>query len=193
MKIRCNEKVHIMTDATTEDVVQAIQALLGTRHYFSHLIIDGKEVPQLTDTMDLTTVEDIEVIAITAQAFITDLLTSITDYLQHALPNLAVVTEHFTQGTANADQWQGLSDLFESAQWLHQANDVITASEVCPPAWHESQAPLNRLTASLPLFEAPLREENQQQIAELLRVNVTPAFEQLLQVAKSSIPARHHN
>ena len=193
MKIRCNEKVHIMTDATTQDVVQAIQVLLGTHHYFSHLIIDGKEVPQLTDTMDLTTVEEIEVIAITAQAFITDLLTSITDYLQHALPNLAVVTERFMQGTANAEQWQGVSDLFESAQWLHQANDVITASEVCPPAWRESQAPLNKLTASLPLFEAPLREENQQQIAELLRVNVTPAFEQLLQVAKSSIPARHHN
>lgn len=187
MKVIFNEVVKELTAPTTEDVVVLINELLGEGFYFSHLISDGEAVyeqPETVLNLHIDTIQELQVIAVSATDFVADLIHSAYDYLQRALPLLDVTTERF-YAVAQAEQWADLNDLFGSIQWLYAMNETIASSIARPTHWDAAQVALQPIASILEDFEQALIQQDQVLIADLLAYEVKPAFEATLQALTS--------
>lgn len=89
--------------------------------YFSHLIINGKEVysdfeEQIME--QINTIEKIELVTKTTDEFINDLTVSLNEYSNRAIPSIKQLTEQFYQSPTE-ESWGMLQDLLEGLNWVY--------------------------------------------------------------------------
>jgi len=184
MKLRFQQEERTFHElVTVESIIEQINEWLGQEYYFSHLIIDGKEVtdqPEEVLEQKNGEMQDIEVIAIEAKQFVNDLLLSAEEYVKRATPILDVVAEQFYD-SPTAESYYDLNDLFSGLQWLNSMLTVIDESAARPVKWDIVKETVEPLQDVLQDFEDALENEDTVLLADLLAYEVKPVFEQLLE------------
>lgn len=180
MKLLFQEQtVELNNDSTIEHVIQHINELLGKEYYFSHLIANGQEVieaPEEFLARNLTSIKELEVVAIDAKKFINDLLLSSEEYVERAIPHIKDLFEAFYHNP-NRDHWISLSELFEGIQWLASMITTVNDSIAKPQNWDAVFEPATEMQEELGEFEEALENADTVLVADILQYEVLPVFE----------------
>lgn len=182
MKLLFQEQtVELNNDSTIEHVIQHINELLGKEYYFSHLIANGQEITEAPEEylyQNLTSITELEVVAIEAKKFINDLLLSSEEYIERAMPHITDLFEAFYHNP-NRDHWISLSELFEGIQWLASMITTVDHSIVKPQNWTAVFEPAMEMQEELGGLEEALENMDTVLVADILQYEVLPVFEVL--------------
>ncbi|AWO74730.1 MULTISPECIES: hypothetical protein [Geobacillus] len=89
----------------------------------SHLVIDGVEVYDDFETYveeRIDFIRTIDVVAVTIEEYIQDVLQTMHSYLLRALPEIERIIDEFYQ-TPSEDAWMRFEQMLEGIQWIDQA------------------------------------------------------------------------
>jgi len=174
---------------STEKVIGIINDFLQDKFYFSHFIVDGKEVmedPEKYLLKHLLDINSIEIIALTAKEFINDLLMSTEEYIERAVPQIKTLTDEFYNNPSSTS-WVELGRLFEGMQWISTMIETVDQSAVRPSKWTEVMVNYVIMQAELRNLEEALENTDTVLIADLLQYEILPIFESLLTETKMII------
>lgn len=173
----------------TEEVIESINRFLGDQFYFSHLLVDGKEVlenPEQFLLENIAEVSTLEVIAIPAKEFVNELLLSAEEYTERAIPHIKILFDEFYINPTQKN-WIELSEMFEGIQWLLSMIETIDNSIVRPSNWTEVITSVAELKEELENLEDALENTDTVLVADMLQYEVLPVFELLETEIKRTI------
>lgn len=146
--------------------------------YFSHLIINGKEVYSDFEERimeQINTVEKIELVTKTIDEFINDLTVSLNQYSTRAIPIIKQLTEQFYQSPTE-ESWGMLQDLLEGLNWVYSTIKSIGNTEL-----NEYKQNLlnvaNQLEAELPNLLDAMESHDYILIGDIISYEILPQFE----------------
>lgn len=146
--------------------------------YFSHLIINGKEVYSDFEERimeQINTVEKIELVTKTIDEFINDLTVSLNQYSTRAIPIIKQLTEQFYQSPTE-ESWGMLQDLLEGLNWVYSTIKSIGNTEL-----NEYKQNLlnvaNHLEAELPNLLDAMESHDYILIGDIISYEILPQFE----------------
>ncbi|MEK5071466.1 hypothetical protein [Sporosarcina sp. FSL K6-1508] len=190
MKLLFNEQViELGQTLLVEEVLEKINAFLQDDFYFSHFIVDGKEVfedPEAFLNMNSTAIESLEIISVSAKEFINNLLLSAEEYTKRAVPHITTLADEF-YNNPSPSSWAELGELFEGIQWLSTMIETVEKSVVRPSNWSEVLTPTLAMQNELKNFEEALKNTDTILIADMLHYEILPVFEALAAEMKITI------
>lgn len=183
------EEIKYEETPTIESVIGKINDLLGSHFYFSHLIADGVEVTEAPEDYllsNLSTVEELEVIAIEAKVFVNDLLLSSEEYAERAIPHITDLSDAFYHNPSKED-WLSLNELLEGIQWLTSMITTIDQSIARPQNWDEVVEAVAELQEELRTLEEALENMDTVLVADIVQYEILPVFETIAKEFKIAI------
>lgn len=171
--------VEFEQNLTVEEIIEKINELLGNQFYFSHLVIDGKEVIEAPEDyllQNLTHITELEVIAVEAKQFVGELLLSSEEYVERAVPHITDLSDAFYHHP-NQENWISLSELFEGIQWLASMISTIDQSIIRPKNWDVVVEAATTLQNELGELEEALENTDTILVGDILQYEILPAFE----------------
>ncbi|MEK4406550.1 hypothetical protein MKZ26_19500 [Sporosarcina sp. FSL K6-6792] len=190
MKLLFNEQViEFEKIPLVEEVLEKINDLLQNDFYFSHFIVDGKEVLEAPGEflkMNLRAIESLEIISVSAKEFINNLLLSAEEYTKRAVPHITTLADEFYNNPSSSS-WAELNELFEGIQWLSTMIETVDQSVVRPSNWMDVLTPTLAMQAELGNFEEALDNTDTVLIADMLHFEILTVFEALSAEMKIAI------
>lgn len=148
--------------------------------YFSHLIINGKEVysdfeEQIME--QINTIEKIELVTKTIDEFINDLTVSLNEYSNRAIPSIKQLTEQFYQSPTE-ESWGMLQDLLEGLNWVYSTIKSMGNTEL-----NEYKEKLlnvaNHFEVELPNLLDAIESHDYILIGDIISYEILPQFESI--------------
>ncbi|MDR4316315.1 Uncharacterised protein [Niallia circulans] len=148
--------------------------------YFSHLIINGKEVysdfeEQIME--QINTIEKIELVTKTIDEFINDLTVSLNEYSNRAIPSIKQLTEQFYQSPTE-ESWGMLQDLLEGLNWMYSTIKSMGNTEL-----NEYKEKLlnvaNHFEVELPNLLDAIESHDYILIGDIISYEILPQFESI--------------
>lgn len=148
--------------------------------YFSHLIINGKEVysdfeEQIME--QINTIEKIELVTKTTDEFINDLTVSLNEYSNRAIPSIKQLTEQFYQSPTE-ESWGMLQDLLEGLNWVYSTIKSMGNTEL-----NEYKEKLlnvaNHFEVELPNLLDAIESHDYILIGDIISYEILPQFESI--------------
>ena len=174
---------------SVENVIESINKLLGNDFYFSHFLVDGLEVteePEVFLTKEVGNIEEILVIAIPAKEFINNLMLSIEEYVERAIPYVVELFDGFYNNPTK-DEWGSLAELFEGIQWLSIVIDSVEVSVIRPESWKEISTTTVEVQGELESLEEALENNDTILIGDILQYEILPVLEKIKSLVTKSI------
>ncbi|MEK4825829.1 hypothetical protein NSS71_14950 [Niallia sp. FSL W8-0951] len=155
--------------------------------YFSHLIINGKEVysdfeEQIME--QINTIEKIELVTKTIDEFINDLTVSLNEYSNRAIPSIKQLTEQFYQ-TPTEEAWGMLQDLLEGLNWVYSTIKSIGNTEL--NEYKENLLNIaNHFEVELPNLLDAIENYDYILIGDIISYEILPQFESIGSVTEKT-------
>lgn len=155
--------------------------------YFSHLIINGKEVysdfeEQIME--QIKTIEKIELVTKTIDEFINDLTVSLNEYSNRAIPSIKQLTEQFYQ-TPTEEAWGMLQDLLEGLNWVYSTIKSIGNTEL--NEYKENLLNIaNHFEVELPNLLDAIENYDYILIGDIISYEILPQFESIGSVTEKT-------
>lgn len=164
-----------------EILIQKInEDLEKNKLYFSHLIINGKEVYSDFDEQimeQINTIEKIELVTKTIDEFINDLTVSLNEYSNRAIPSIKQLTEQFYQSPTE-ESWGMLQDLLEGLNWMYSTIKSMGNTEL-----NEYKEKLlnvaNHFEVELPNLLDAIESHDYILIGDIISYEILPQFESI--------------
>lgn len=184
-----DETIEFKQTPSVDRVIEVINELLQENYFFSHFIVDGKEVKEEPETflsLNLSEIDLLEIVALTTKEFINELLLSTEKYTERALPQIESLSDAFYSNPSASD-WTELANLFEGIQWIVSMEQTIDHSSVRPFNWNEVQEHTLTIQGELENLEEALRQTDNVLIADILQYEILPAFKAVAKEVQKTI------
>lgn len=196
MKIIINETVIEveLSETNINDILTKIDEQLESHDkFFSHLVVDGIEIYEdieiyLTDHLE--SIQYIEIITKTIQQFIQDILNSVEEYFDRALPGITKLANDFYQ-EPTANTWTNLAQLIESLGWIWNGFEQIDKQKhlnktiINYELWNELFRDAVTLNSIFKEMDEGLNNQDYVLIADLLSHEIYPNLEELSRKIKN--------
>lgn len=183
------QTIELDQQATAENIVENINKLLEKGYYFSHFIADGVEVFEDHEQFlnkHQGTIEQLELIAKTEKEFTNDILLSVENYTAQASPLLESLSNEF-YNNPSGETWGQFAQLMESLQWLNGAIELIRSKVEKVSNLEQYEEIADVIQQELKNLEEAIRNEDFVLIGDIIQYEITPNFEALHEVAKTTI------
>lgn len=163
--------------------------------YFSHMIIDGVEVYHDYEYYiedHLSQIENIHVEVKTPTEFIQDIVDSIQQYVERALPEIKQLADSFYQ-SSQSESWDKLHDLIEAIQWIHESIVLIDREKAKPYDWDKFLITASSFENIFPNMMEALEARDNILIADILTYEISPLFQEIHQLNLSEVHKRDTN
>ena len=112
--------------------------LRESRNFYSHMIVDGKEI--YLDPLDylienISEVENVCIETRTVSEFISEILCSLEEYSDRVIPVIVSLTDEIYKG-ANEQTWNVFNQLLEGINWVLEAIMAIGQINYVPKNWN---------------------------------------------------------
>lgn len=147
--------------------------------YFSHLVIDGREIYEDYDAFFLDNIENItkvEVKVNTIKEFISNLLVSLNAYTYRAIPEIENLINDFYQ-TPTEQSWIKLNQLLEGINWIYDAIKNIDVPHNKISYWDELIKSAATFEVELPNFMEAIENKDNILIADIIHYEFLPQFQ----------------
>ncbi|AYV67887.1 hypothetical protein C2I06_13980 [Niallia circulans] len=171
-----------------EILIQKInEDLEKNKLYFSHLIINGKEVysdfeEQIME--QINTIEKIELVTKTIDEFINDLTVSLNEYSNRAIPIIKQLTEQFYQSPTE-ESWGLLQDLLEGLSWIYNTIKSISNGEL-DEYKQQLLVIANHLEIELPNLLDAMENQDFILIGDIISYEVLPQYEVIVSITEKT-------
>ncbi|MCJ8007601.1 hypothetical protein ACFFF5_15635 [Lederbergia wuyishanensis] len=175
------EVIQFDTQPTVEVIINTINQLLDDNYYFSHLIIDDKEVlddPEQYLQDYLNEIRELEIVAKTVKEFINDLLLSAEEYIRRAKPEIDSLSDEFYQNPTS-ESWHKFAQLLEGIQWLNQVIQTIDTTKEKPKNWVNYLEINSNFDLELKNMEEAIENSDSVLIADLIKYEILSIIESL--------------
>lgn len=171
-----------------EILIQKINEYLeNNKLFFSHLIINGKEVySDFEDTLveQINTIEKVELVTKTINEFINDLTVSLNGYSNRAISSIKQLTEQFYQ-SPNDESWGMLHDLLEGLNWVYSTIKSIGNTEL--NEYKENLLMIaNHLEVELPNLLDAMESNDFILIGDIISYEILPQFEEIASITEKT-------
>lgn len=156
---------------------------------FSHLIVDDKEVFENHERYlkeNLKVIEMVQIVNKRTKNMIWETMTSISLYLDRAIPALINLTDKSYKKFTN-DTWEGINQLAEGMQWITQFITFTKKAFQQPANWSELEASFNDSEASFTKLLDAIKVKDTILISDILSYEVIPAYESFNKNIKNSL------
>ena len=177
-----NQTVQFAELATVEEVIEKINELLADHYYYSHLIVDGKEIYEQLESFlieSLDSISTIELVVKTVREFVDEVLIMAKDYLTDAIPEMTSLADGFYQ-SPTSENWGEFSNMLEGMQWLNQTINLIDKSKERPANWNECIKLAAEFEMELKNLEQAVENTDSVLIADIIQYELLPVYEALL-------------
>ncbi|CAM5414218.1 hypothetical protein [Niallia circulans] len=171
-----------------EILIQKInEDLEKNKLYFSHLIINGKEVysdfeEQIME--QINTIEKIELVTKTIDEFINDLTVSLNQYSNRAIPIIKQLTEQFYQSPTE-EAWGLLQDLLEGLNWVYSTIKSMGNTEL--NEYKENLLNVaNHFEVELPNLLDAIENHDYILIGDIISYEILPQFESIESITEKT-------
>ncbi|WP_126428733.1 hypothetical protein [Brevibacillus marinus] len=172
------------TTQSIQQLSEQINATLSqTGLLYSHMVVNGVAVyddPEAYIKENLKTLERIQVILVSSEQLLRDVLQTALDYVKRALPQLSRLVDEFYHVPAE-DTWNALGQLVEGLQWFQQTETFI-AGMGSSPEWANEVKELFRFSDVLTQLEEAVAQEDATMIADIIQYEVMQRFETMEKV-----------
>ncbi|UQZ76061.1 hypothetical protein C2I17_16705 [Niallia circulans] len=155
--------------------------------YFSHLIINGKEVysdfeEQIME--QINTIEKIELVTKTIDEFINDLTVSLNQYSNRAIPIIKQLTEQFYQSPTE-EAWGLLQELLEGLNWVYSTIKSMGNTEL--NEYKENLLNVaNHFEVELPNLLDAIENHDYILIGDIISYEILPQFESIESITEKT-------
>lgn len=157
--------------------------LSHTEYYFSHLVIDNKEIYDDFDTYvsdHINHIQTVEVVAKTIKEFTNELLLSLEQYLKGAIPELENLTTKMYQTNLN-ETIDNFTQFLDGVQWINEAISAIDKNQEKPNQWDDVILTIANLNEELKGIEEAIENNDNVLIADILQYEIVPILKELQQ------------
>jgi hypothetical protein len=177
-----DKKIYIKHPITVQNIFEEIQNLISSTYYFSHFIINDKEIyedPEYYLSENLYQIKKIEVIAKTAKELINDVLLTAEEYIERAMPEIQILIKEF-YNTPSSKSWDKFVQLLEGIQWLNQIMTSLEELRERPSNWMCYIECYRTLQDEMKNLEEALEFKDHVLVADIIQYEIYPVFETLL-------------
>jgi hypothetical protein len=174
------ENIEILIQKINEDLEK-------NKLYFSHLMINGKEVYSDFEERimeQINTIEKIELVTKTIDEFINDLTVSLNQYSNRAIPIIKQLTERFYQSPTE-EAWGLLQDLLEGLNWVYSTIKSMGNTEL-----NEYKENLlyvaNHFEVELPNLLDAIENHDYILIGDIISYEILPQFESIESITEKT-------
>jgi hypothetical protein len=184
MKVQIMEEVweYPNDSSEVEGLFTRIDRLLHeTDRHLSYLIIDKHEIYddyQDYISTNIQYISEIEVIVKTIHEVTNDLLLSLEQYLNNALPRTEQLFREFYQGSSQ-DAWNRFLQLIEGLQWIFHLIHLIGQNRSDLEEWNQSTDAAEQIKALLPELEAAIGANDTILLGDALAYELLPLMRSL--------------
>jgi hypothetical protein len=176
--------------AALEDLNEQLKQTLAERkEYYSHAIVNGKEIHEAYEEYlqnHIAGIDHIEIVSQTYRQLMDGTLLTFKEYLERALPEIGRLADGFYQG-ADADVWLRFDEFIEALSWMLQALDSLGKESAVDDQRSEFvQANARLQEKTLPLSDA-IKANDTTLLGDLLSYEIVPELELLQKVVKNTI------
>lgn len=184
-----NQTVQFAELTSVEEVMEKIYELLADQYYYSHLIVDGKEIYEQLESFLIESLESISIIELvvkTVRDFVDEVLIMAKNYLTDAIPEMTSLSDGFYQNPSS-EHWSEFSNMLEGMQWLNQTINLIDKSKVRPANWNECIKLAAEFEMELKNLEQAVVNIDSVLIADIIQYELLPVYEALLVEVNTTI------
>ncbi|VDH00950.1 Uncharacterised protein [Lysinibacillus sphaericus] len=181
--------IHLNDPLSPEDIILKINGLLTKEYYFSHLIVDGKEVYDDYEKYlesHFNHIKELEIIVKTEKEFVNDLMISAEDYIEQALPELPSLAEDFYDNPVHAT-WTRLEQLLGGLQWLNEMLMIIGKSTNVPANWDKYLDVSSRMQEVIPTLAEAIENGDTVLIGDLIQYELIATLQALYNEVTNTI------
>lgn len=174
------ENIEILIQKINEDLEK-------NKLYFSHLIINGKEVYSDFEEKimeEINRIEKIELVTKTIDEFINDLTVSLNDYSNRSIPIIKQLTEQFYQSPTE-ESWGLLQDLLEGLNWIYNTIKSISNGEL-DDYKQQLLVIANHLEIELPNLLDAMENQDFILIGDIISYEVLPQYEAIVSITEKT-------
>ena len=149
--------------------------------YFSHLVADGSEVsasPREYVEENLKTVSRLEVIFLTAEQYLQQVLDIIATFLEKAVPNMNEVADEF-YGKPDADTWERFTLVLQGLQGLVEIVNAVVTDRVFSKFAGEFSSIGTKIDEELHNLKDAAERDDMTQIGDIMKYELVPFVESL--------------
>lgn len=182
MKLTILDQVHTFDSGAngTEKIIEKINSTTSEKAlFFSHLVIDGQEVYDDHEEYMLAKkgeIKEIEAIVKTVQELIDDVLVSLDDYTNRAIPEIKALVHEFYQ-TPSENAWLTLTYLLDGVDWIYQSLKKIDQLKHSIVNWGEFVKSIAVFEMELPNLMEAIENKDSILIADIIQYEILPQFE----------------
>lgn len=177
-----NQTVQFAELASVEEVIEKIYELLADQYYYSHLIVDGKEIYEQLESFlieSLESISTIELVVKTVREFVDEVLIMAKNYLTDAIPEMTSLADGFYQ-YPTSENWGEFSNMLEGMQWLNQTISLIDKAKERPTNWNECIKLAAEFEMELKNLEQAVENTDSVLIADIIQYELLPVYKALL-------------
>lgn len=183
------ETIQIDNQASADEIVENINKILEKKFYFSYFIADGVEV--FEDHEDFLksqqgTIDRLEIIAKTEKEFTNDVLISLENYTEQAMPLLEGLSNAF-YNNPESETWSQFAQLMESLQWINSVIELLRKQEEKVANWEQYEKTAGIIQQELGNLEDALENEDFVLIGDIIQYEIKPIFVTLHDTTKTTI------
>lgn len=169
-----------MNNISVIDAIELIrQKANNSELIFSHLRIDGVDVFNEHFeylSANLAEITHVEVMMMKVEELITDMLESVHQYVQGAIPAIRVLSDEFYQG-ASDKVWVKLEQLVEGIQYCQETSLFIKQQNL--KEFHTQYAALLDFTNEIEVLMEAVQQQDATLLGDILQYEIQPKFEQI--------------
>jgi hypothetical protein len=183
------EKVELGPLPDADLILDKINGWLGNSYYFSHFVVDGREVyeePKEFLLEGLEYIQELVVIARTPNELVNDVLISAETYLGNAIPELSILANAF-YNNPTSNTWSNFNDMLEGVQWINTILMSIDQMIEKPRNWGEYLKHNASLENELINLKEAMENSDFVLIADIIQYEILSVFESLLSEVSKTI------
>ncbi|MFJ7932833.1 hypothetical protein [Sporosarcina sp. NPDC096371] len=173
------QQIQYKKQPSADEIIEKINELLVNGYFFSHFIVDGKEIYEDHEeylNLNLDGITKLEVIAKTEKEFMNDIHLSAEDYLKRVGPELVILSEGF-HSNPTSQTWTDYELLFGGVEWLYDMLTLIGRSEERLANWESYVSLSNEMQEILMQLGQAVEKNNYMQTGNILRDRLIQNFE----------------
>lgn len=167
------------------ELINTINSTLSTEGlYFSHMDIDGKEIYEEFDEYlfdHVADISNIEVMTLSMNEFIGELIVSLNNYTKRATPELRLLVDQYYR-TESSQNWLKLDQLIEGIDWIFHTIKSIDNVQHRITNWDEFIKISAVFEVELPTLLEAIEKKDSILIADIIQYEILPQFEQISKV-----------
>jgi hypothetical protein len=168
---------------------QLKQTLAESKEYYSHAIVNGKEIYEAYEDYlqnHIAEIEHVEIVIQTYRQLMDGTLLTLKEYLERALPEIGRLADGFYQG-ADADVWLRFDDFIEALSWMLEALDSIGRESADDDQRSEFVQAGTRMQEKTMSLSDAIKANDTTMLGDLLSYEIVPELEKLQKVVKNTI------